>query len=197
MPGEIDLDFLVQVLELLDGRVPGYRAQEDPRVRLRIAIDRRAVVDPDLDLPAVTRMQVDMNARPVIFHDPASSPAPASSTARSARTPSPPPHSPGRSTSGARPGAWNGCRHRFPPRGRAGRCVPVVSYRPSCRCVLSRFPRSGEYVPDGLAPINQADQHPAVLAQLVELRRAHVEVRLQLPVLEMVAVGLIDRSEPI
>src|ERR1041385_804426 len=83
MPGEVDLDFLVQVLELLDGRVPDYRAEEDPRVGLRIAINRRAVVDADLDFPAIARMQVDMDSRSVIVHGS----APSSVEGRSARTP--------------------------------------------------------------------------------------------------------------
>src|ERR1043166_1099292 len=34
MPGEVYLDFPVQVLELFNGRVPGYWAEEYPRVRL-------------------------------------------------------------------------------------------------------------------------------------------------------------------
>src|ERR1041385_559525 len=83
MPGEVDLDFLVQVLELGDRRVPGYRAEEDSRVGLRIAIDRRAVVDANFDLPAIARMEVDMDSRPVIVHGL----APSSVAARSARTP--------------------------------------------------------------------------------------------------------------
>src|ERR1043166_929493 len=68
MAGEIHFDFLVQVLELRNRRVPGHRAEEHPRVGFRIAIDRRAVVDADLDLPAIARMQVDVDAGAGIVH---------------------------------------------------------------------------------------------------------------------------------
>src|ERR1043166_3028934 len=110
-----------------DGPVPGPGTGEGPGVGLGgRRLDWRAVVDTDLDVPAIG-MQVDLDSRAVIVHGRASSPVPASGSARSARTPSPPPHSPGRSISSFPPGAWNGCRHRLPQRGRAGRCEAMVS----------------------------------------------------------------------
>src|ERR1041385_4117583 len=143
MPGEVYLDFLVQVLELGYRWVPSNRAEEHPRVGFRqCRLDRRAVVDADLDSRVVAE-QICVNLRRLVQvtaklgHGPPF--AAVWIAARCARTPSPPPHSPCRSISGARLGAWHGCRCRLPPRGRAGRYEVVVSYRPSCRRVLARF----------------------------------------------------------